>query len=90
MKSATFLTVLMVLALAGCRESAPDLRVEQRTGDSARQISETSPKDGSVIVKKLENVKIVTGVPATVDDKNEPTAAEPKDKPGAVAVKMEY
>lgn len=78
--------VLIVLVLAGCRESNPDLRIAQKTGDSMSSVNDT----GSKIVQDIKGAKIVTGVPATVDDRNEPPIQDAKDKPGAVAVKMEY
>ena len=76
----------MVLGLAGCRHAtSPDLRVEKNTLDSIH------PEAKPHVIKDLgSNTKIVTGVPATVGDKNDPTAQEPKYKSGAVAVKMDY
>ena len=91
-----WLVFLVVLGLAGCREAAsPDLRIEKNTLDSMHQVNSDSQKQTTEtnpqVVKNLgSNTKIVTGVPATVEDKNDVAAQDPKDKPGAVAVKMEY
>ncbi len=75
--------ILMVFWLAGCREQGPDLRIAQKTGDSV----ESEP----TVIKQIgENVKIVTGEPAIAEDKSEENTLPLEDKPGAVAVKMEY
>ena len=75
-----WLIFFVVLGLVGCRKAgSPDLRVEKNTLDSMQ------------VVKDLgSNAKIVTGVPAIVEDKHDLAAEDPKDKPGAVALKMEY
>ena len=84
-----WLTVFVVLALAGCgRTTTPGLRIEKNATDSMHPAD-----DNSQTVKELgNNAEIVTGVPATTTKEDGSGAAteDPKDKPGAVAVKMEY
>ena len=88
------LIFLVALGLSGCRESAsPDLRIEEHAKDSLRQVNSQTADTNTEVVKDLgPNAKVVTGVPATTieQDKNQPDAQPAKDKPGAVAVKMEY
>lgn len=83
--------VLAVFWLAGCRESNSDLRIEQKSVDSVRGSAVNTANTTPKVIKDVgSNVKIVTGEPATVPDKQEENAEPLKDKPGAVAVKMEY
>ena len=82
-----WLIVFAVLGLTGCREATlPNLHVEQGAPDSMHVVN-TAPEAVQGIGK---NVKIVTGVPATVEDKDAAAPQDMKDKPGAIAVKMEY
>ena len=84
---------LIVLVLAGCRKaSPPELRIASGMPDAVKQASveRVEPVNEKVVGNLGPNAKIVTGVPATAEDKSQATAPTPEDDPGAVAVKMEY
>ena len=84
-KPLVLVMVLMTLGLTGCwKTSSPELRVETKSGDSVR------PADGNIVPGEPAHPEIVTGVPATVSDDGNSPKTEAEDKPGAVAVKMEY
>lgn len=77
-RRAVFLTVFL---LAGCKESDADLRFKGSTeaGQNATIPVETAPE-----------VNVVTGEPATTEDKQVENAETSDDKLGAVALKVEY
>ena len=95
-KSHLVLLFLLALVPVGCKEQAPELRVQNASGDAVDKQGAQSAETGEAeVVQDLgPNAKIVGGEPATiVEEHEEAEAADAKtaeDKTGAVAVKMEY
>ena len=91
------LIVVLVLTLSGCREQSPSLRIQAEGADGiqstshAQAPSATEPKP-EVMEQINANTQVVTGVPATAEDKEDkPTDGKTaEDKTGAVAVQMQY
>ena len=81
-----FLVVIALLALgfAGCKPSAPDLKM-----DTLNAVDKTTggPEVGDQVGK---NVTVVTGESATKADGQEETGKTAEDKTGTVAVKVAY
>ena len=70
---------LAIAGTAGCTQTRPELRMEEKGENPAAEEQDLGHK-----------VKVVTAEPATSEDKQEGDAPTAEDKPGAVAVKMEY
>ncbi len=89
--------VLLIFALAifsvmSCKETAPNLRIQNDLRDGVRPLSQNSANIQDQQPAKIlgQNVKIVTGEEAVAPDPKEKDVEPKKDKPGAVAVKVEY
>ena len=83
---------LIIFSLMGCKETTPNLRIENNAQDAVHTLSQ-NPKtlDEGLAVKTLgPDVKVVTGQEAIVPDQKEKDIEPAKDKPGAVAVKVQY
>lgn len=83
--------IFSLLFFSGCHQSGANLRIEPFSKETASSADVAAIKTSGAVEQPISNnVKVVTGEPAIVGDEKDETAEAPKDKPGAVAVKMEY
>lgn len=75
--------ILPLIFVTGCKEPEPSIRIaDNPTQEIKRAADETLVEGGPL--------QIVTGEPAVAEEKINQDAQPLKDKPGAIAAKLEY
>ena len=93
MKKRMYLVLMVLtffLVLQGYREfSSPGLPIAKKAGDTVLPVDGTSAA-GEKDTLLRDRIKVVTGEPLEMDNKDAQNVDASKDKPGAVALKVQY
>lgn len=87
------LIAFFIFSVLGCKESVLNFKVQAYPGGESPHVflkNKTNDLKQQTVILPGPDIKVVTGQEAVKPDTNEKNLEPAKDKPGAIAVKVQY